>query len=365
MSVTPSNRLLLGTSKGLVVLHQTAREWEIEAVHFLGFPVSVAWVDPRSRIWWVALAHRHWGQKLHRSADGGITWEEVPVPRYPPGAMLKKDKPATLRKIWIITDAGVDKPGELLMGTEPGGLFHSRDNGDTWQLVESLWNHPSRLREDQWFGAGRDHPYIHSIVVDPRDNDHYYIAVSCAGVFETTDAGRTWAARNEGLIATYLPNPEAEIGHDPHMVFACRANPDVFWQQNHCGIFRSVDGGRLWQNVSGPDGFPDYGFALAIDHDNPERAWVVPAVNDEMRVAAGLALCVCRTDNGGRSWTPLRHGLPQDHCFDIVFRHSMDISGSRLAFGTTTGNLYLSDDYGDSWRCLRHHLARIDYLRFA
>lgn len=359
---TPGKKLLIGTSKGLIVYERHKEHWVITGDHFLGMPVSVVWADDRTGTWWAALAHRHWGQKLHRSTNQGKDWEAAAVPVYPEGALLNNGKPATLRKIWVMEHAGADRPGELLLGTEPGGLFHSKDNGDSWQLVESLWNHPSR--KELWFGAGRDQPYIHSIVVDPRDSDHFYIAVSCAGVFETTDGGDSWEARNEGLVAAYLPNPEAEIGHDPHRMFACRSNPDVLWQQNHCGIYRSTNGGRQWKNISGKNGFPDYGFALAVDHRDPARAWVIPAVSDEVRVAVDRALCVCRTDDGGKSWTALRKGLPQSYCYDIVFRHSLHISDNCLAFGSTTGNLYLSEDYGDSWTCLSHSLPRINFVHF-
>ena len=76
--------------------------------------------------------------------------------------------------------------------------------------------------------------------------------------------------------------------------------------------------------------------------------------------------CACgRTEDGGKSWEALRAGLPQEDCFDIVFRQSFDIAGGCLAFGSTTGNLFLSEDYGDSWDTLSHNLPRIDYLRFA
>jgi photosystem II stability/assembly factor-like uncharacterized protein len=355
-------KLLIGTSKGLIIYERGEKSWTCTGDHFLGLPVSVAWVDERNGAWWAALAHRHWGQKLHRSTNQGKNWESAAVPAYPEGAVLNNGKPATLRKIWVLEQAGPDKPEELLLGTEPGGLFHSTDNGDSWSLVKSLWNHPSR--RDLWFGAGRDQPYIHSIVVDPRDSDHYYIAVSCAGVFETTDGGFSWVVRNDGLTAAYLPNPEAEIGHDPHRMFACRSNPDVLWQQNHCGIYRSLNGGKQWNNVGGKEGFPDYGFALAIDHDDPDQAWVIPAVSDEVRVAVDRALCVCQTNDGGETWIPRRNGLPQNYCYDIVFRHSLHISGNCLAFGSTTGNLFLSEDYGESWSCLSHHLPRINYVHF-
>lgn len=360
-----TNKLLVGTTKGLVVFERSNHTWKVSKVHFMGLPASMVYVDQRTNTWWVGLAHRHWGQKLHFSTNEGENWESVPTPKYPADAEIKPGKRATLKKIWCMSQAGPDKPGQLWLGTEPGGLFVSKDNGQNFDLVESLWNHPSRIDENQWFGAGRDFPFIHSIAIDPRDSDHVYIAVSCAGVFETRDGGTSWEPRNRGLIAAYLPNPHVEVGHDPHSLLICQSQPDVIWQQNHCGIFRSTNAGASWDNVSDPKGIADYGFALAIDHQNPDRAWVIPAVSDEVRVAHDLSLCVCKTEDGGDSWVPLREGLPQEFCFDIVFRHAMAIQDNILAFGTTTGNLFLSDDQGNSWQCLSAHLARVDYVAFA
>lgn len=356
-------RILIGTSKGLIIYNKAASGWQVEQVLFKGMPVSVVYVDERDNTWWICLAHRHWGQKLHRSIDEGKNWESIRTPIYPKDAKLKSGKAATLRKIWTMSHAGADRPGQLYLGTEPGGLFYSRDGGLSFNLLQTLWDHPSR--KDEWFGAGRDHPFIHSIVVDPRDSNHFYIAISCAGVFETKDGGKTWLPRNKGLVAAYLPNPNVEIGHDPHLLLVCKANPDVLWQQNHCGIFRSTNGGLNWIDVSGSDNFPYYGFALAIDHDNPDRAWVIPAVSDEVRVAVNEALCVCRTEDGGKTWQTLREGLPQQNCFDIVFRHSLAINQNQLVFGTTTGNVFYSDDFGNNWQCLSHHLPRVDYITFA
>jgi photosystem II stability/assembly factor-like uncharacterized protein len=119
-----------------------------------------------------------------------------------------------------------------------------------------------------------------------------------------------------------------------------------------------------WDDISDKNGIAHYGFALAIDHKNPNRAWVIPAQSDELRVPHDLALCVCRTEDAGQTWQPLREGLPQNHCFDIVFRHSFDNLGDIMAFGTTTGNLYLSENEGEVWQNLSYSLARIDSVRF-
>jgi photosystem II stability/assembly factor-like uncharacterized protein len=250
----------------------------------------------------------------------------------------------------------------MYVGTEPGGLFRSDDGGDSFQLVEGLWNHPSRA--DRWFGGGRDYPGIHSVVVDPRDSTRVLVGISCAGVFETLDGGQNWNPRNRGLHASFLPDPGVEVGHDPHLLVSCAGAPDALWQQNHCGIFRSIDGGQNWQDVSQPDGPANFGFAVAVDSSRPERAWVVPATSDEQRMAIGGGLCVSRTDDGGATWTTLRQGLPQRNCYDVAFRHALDASGERVAFGTTTGNLFVSDDGGDSWSCIGNYFPPVYSVRF-
>lgn len=352
-------KILVGTSKGLVVFTKK-QKWEIEKVHFLGFPVAFLFVDERTDTWWIGLAHRHWGPKVHRSMDQGKNWEELPLPKYPPGAELRPGKPATMKKMWCMQQAGPDKPGGLWLGTEPGGLFYSEDNGEHFELVTSLWEHPSRRDPMQWFGAGRDFPFIHSIVVDPLDSSHIYIAISCAGVFESKDGGGTWAPANQGLIAAYLPNPRVEVGHDPHLLLQSHLDTKVLWQQNHCGVFRTTDGGQQWHNISDENGLADYGFALAIDPQSTERAWVIPAISDEMRVAKDLALVVSYTDDGGKRWQALRNGLPQQFCFDIVFRHSFMFKTGLLVFGTNNGNVYLSENDGEYWSPIAHNLPRVD-----
>jgi photosystem II stability/assembly factor-like uncharacterized protein len=359
---TPSDTLILGTRKGFLLLQRAAGNWSVIQRAHLGVPVAYATAHPRSGTLWACLDHGHWGQKLQRSGDGGATWEEVPAPKYPDDARMQDGTPATLRYLWVLSPGGPEENGRLYIGTEPGGLFRSDDGGESFHLVEGLWDHPSRM--NGWFGGGRDNPGIHSIMVDPRDSRRMLVGVSCAGVFETTDGGLTWEPRNRGLRATFLPDPESEVGHDPHFVAACAADPDILWQQNHCGIFRSTDGGRNWQGISQQDGPAHFGFAIAADPSDPARAWVVPAASDEQRMAIDGALCVCRTDDGGETWQTFRQGLPQSDCYDLVFRHGLDISGDRLAFGTTTGNVFVSDDAGESWECVGQHFPPVYSVRF-
>ncbi len=359
-------KLLVGTRKGLLIMSRAGGnnpEWTVESAHFEAIPVVYAMRDPRDDTLWVSLDHGHWGGKLHRSRDGGATWQEVAAPKYPEGDTVPPDfsAPAATSYIWLIEPGGADEPKRLYVGTEPGGLFVSDDGGDSFQLMETLWYHPTNKH---WFGAGRDHPGCCSIVVDPRDSRHLIAGISVGGVYVSHDAGETWQARNRGLFADYLPDPHHDYGHDPHIILASPSNPDVLWQQNHCGIYRSENGGLQWQDISENDGPAGFGFALALDAADEGVAWVAPAVSAEYRVPVDRAIRICRTEDGGRTWQDLRAGLPQENAYDLIFRHALDNSGDSLAFGTTAGNFYVSDDRGDNWRCIAHNLAVVYSVRF-
>jgi len=356
------NTLLIGTRKGLITYRRNGSgQWAYSDVQFLGVPVTIATYDPVTGTHWALLDHGHWGCKVHRSPNG-TDWEELEAPKYPEGTEVKEGVPAATRYLWAFAAGGTERAGEVFIGTEPGGLFRSTDNGNSFQLNEPLWNNPTR---PQWFGGGRDHAGIHSILLDPDDANHWYVGLSVAGMFETTDGGATWHPRNRGLRADFLPDPSSEVGQDPHMIVWCPADRQVMWQQNHCGIFRSTNGGADWMDVSEPEGPANFGFAIAAHETNPEVAWVVPGVSDIMRVAIDNSLCVCRTEDGGKTWQALRQGLPQGSAFDITYRHALDVSGDTLAFGTTTGNVYLSEDGGDSWDLLNHSLPMVHSVEFA
>jgi len=350
-------KLYVGTKKGLFVV----TEGGIGKPHFLGDPVSMVLPDRRDGTLYAALNLGHFGVKLRRSADGGASWEEVAAPEYPPQPADSKDKtPWKLVQLWSL-ESGNDC---LWAGTIPGGLFQSKDRGASWKLVESLWNRPERA---EWAGGGYDHPGIHSIAIDPRDARCITVAISTGGAWQTRDGGESWAIAAQGMYAEYMP-PEQKFDQnvqDIHRLVQCAARPDVMWAQHHNGVFRSTDGAKSWQDVTAIQP-AKFGFAVAVHPKNPDVAWFVPAVKDECRVPVDAKLVVARTRDGGRSFQVLRKGLPQEHAYDLVYRHGLDVdeTGNRLAFGSTTGGLWLSEDQGDSWRCLSTQLPPIHCVRF-
>ena len=347
-------KLYVATRKGLFVV----QDGRIGAPHFLGDPVTM--ILPDGTDLYAALNLGHFGVKLRRSSNAGETWDEVSAPRYPPQPEGEKT-PWKLVQLWSFESDGA---GSIWAGTIPGGLFKSTDRGANWELNKSLWQRPER---NEWFGGGYDHPGIHSICVDPRDKHRITVGISCGGVWQTRDGGASWALAAKGMRAAYMPPERGDDQNiqDPHRVVQSPSRPDVLWAQHHNGIFRSTDGSSNWHEVSGtaPSKF---GFAVAVHPKEADTAWFVPAVKDECRVPVDSALCVTRSRDGGKSFQILRKGLPQEHAYDLVYRHGLavDETGSRLALGSTSGGLWTSDDQGDSWRCLSTHLPPIYCVRF-
>lgn len=362
-------QLLVSTRKGLFTVKRAARGWAVAAADFLGDNVTLTLSDSRDGATYAALNHGHFGIKLHRRDKGGA-WQEITAPKYPPKPEGLNDldgwgRPVnwSTQLIWALETGGADEPGTLWAGTMPGGLFRSRDRGESWEMIRSLWDHPSR---NKWLGGGADLPGIHSICVDPRSSKTVRVAVSCGGVWVTHDGGESWSQSAHGMHFDQGPSetagdPETQ---DPHMMVQCPAKPDRFWVQHHCGIYKSVDDGKSWQEVKArPSSF---GFGVVVHPKNPDTAWFVPGIKDEKRYPVGGALVVTRTRDGGKSFDVLKKGLPQKHAYDIVYRHALalDKTGNRLAFGSTTGNLWVSENQGNAWKLVSGTLPPVHAVRW-
>ncbi len=365
------DEILVATRKGLFTVRRRRGDWEIADTAFLGDHVSMVLPDRRNGMVYAALAHGHFGAKLHRSRDGKH-WEECAAPAYPERPAdappdtnaLGREIPWKLAQIWSLEAGDPARHGTLWCGTIPGGLFRSADGGESWELVASLWNEPHRK---QWFGGGYDYPGIHSVCVDPRDAARVAVGVSCGGVWLTEDDGASWSCRADGMRAAYMPPERASDPYiqDPHRLVQCRSAPDVFWTQHHNGVFRSTDGLGSWHEF--PDVPPStFGFAVAVHPDDPLTAWLVPGVSDERRIPVDGKVVVTRTRDGGGSFEVLTEGLPQQHAYDLAFRHALDVdrSGERLVFGSTTGALWVSENGGDSWTTVSANLPPVYCTRF-
>ncbi len=353
-----NDRAWVATRKGLFELRPSAGTWRIERVSFLGEPVTTLLPPDAQGHMLAALNLGHFGVKLHASHDAGATWQEVAAPGFPEQPSDAPGPPWKLVLVWSLER--VD--GEVWAGTIPGGLFRSTDFGQSWQLVDALWQRAERL---EWFGGGYDAPGIHSICPHPTQASETLLGISCGGAWRTTDGGRAWQLAAQGMRADFMP---PELAHnqnvqDPHRIQRCAAEPQVLWCQHHGGIWRSTDNAASWHELKAP--LSSFGFAVAAHPQDGQAAWFVPGVKDETRVPVGGALAVNRTRDGGRSFETLRAGLPQQDCYDLVYRHGLDVAedGCTLLMGSTTGNLWASSDGGESWRAVSQHLPPIAAVR--
>lgn len=365
-----SDSILVSTKKGLFrIRRESAGRWTIGPNWFLGDPISMVLPRPDGTIY-AAADLGHFGAKMHRSRDGGQSWSEIAAPAYPPKPDGEEDKdpmrgidiPWTTRLIWSLEAGGHD--GELWCGTIPGGLFRSTDDGESWTLSRTLWDDP---RRKQWMGGGYDFAGIHSILVDPQDPAHVTVGVSVGGVWTTRDSGDTWTLVGKGLRNAYMPPDQADdpLVQDSHRIKHCAAHATRQWMQHHNGIFVSDDAGENWREIENVPGSV-FGFAVAVHPTEPDTAWFVPAVKDEQRIPVDAKLVVNRTRDGGKHFDVLDGGLPDEAAYDLIYRHGLDIAGDgdRLAFGSTTGALWVSENQGDSWQCVSRHLPPILCVRF-
>ena len=235
---------MVGTRKGsfLVASNKDRRSWEVSGPHHSGGEVFHLTYDHRDGgAIHAAVNYMIWGPQIESSHDLGQTWtQSQEQPRFSGGGG------ETVKRLWHLEAGRDEEPGVIYCGVEPAALFRSEDSGATWQEVTSLSNHPTR---DQWH-PGLGGLCLHSMVLDPSDAGRMWVGISAVGVFGTSDGGKSWQTRNQGVRADFLPDPNPEFGQCPHKVLSHPARPDVLYQQNHCGVYRSDDVGRQWQDVS-------------------------------------------------------------------------------------------------------------------
>lgn len=363
------DQIRVGTRKGLVSVSRTSAGWHVDGLTADAIPVTALLDRGPDAPLLVGCDHGHFGPKLFATADEGATLRDLAMPEHPnPAEGQEPDLdpnrrdavPASTELIWAL-EATSD--GTVWCGTSPGGLFSSGDEGATWTLNAGLWDQPWR---PEWFGGGFDNPAIHSIVTDPRSPDRLAVGISAGGAWRTTDGGLTWAT-GTGMAARYMPPDRVDDPaiQDPHRIVRSPVQPDVLWTQHHSGIFRSTDDGQTWVEVTeaGPSTF---GFAVATHPSDADTAWFVPAISDEERIPADGKLVVTRTRDGGSSFDVLSTGLPEQS-WDLIYRHALavDETGDVLAMGSTTGNLWVSEDAGDSWTLVSSYLPPIAVVQFA
>jgi len=358
-------RVLVGTRKGGFILTADGKreQWEVSGPHFGGWEIyhmKGSPVDP-NRIY-ASQTSSWFGQVVHRSDDGGKSWETVGnefTYKGDAGTHQWYDgtaHPWEFARVWHF-EPSLHDPDVVYAGVEDAAIFKSTDGGQTWSELPGLRGHGTG---PSWQpGAGG--LCLHTIIIDPTNHNRMYIAISSAGAFRTDDGGNTWKPINRGLRSDFLPQPEAEVGHCVHRIALHPSRPEVLYMQKHWDIMRSDDAGDSWYEVSG--NLPsDFGFPIAVHAHEPETIYVVPIKSDSEHFPPDGRLRVYRSRTGGNEWEALTAGLPQENCYVNVLRDAMDVDrldSCGIYFGTTGGQVYASADSGDTWKAVVEHLPPV------
>jgi photosystem II stability/assembly factor-like uncharacterized protein len=342
--------LLVGTRKGLFVLDGDAdrQAWDVRGPLCDGWPIHDAIVDPASGAVFAGGGSNWYGPAVWRSDDLGESWSHSSE------GLSYGDDGEKMTTVWNVT-AG---PDALYAGVEPAGLFRSRDGGSTWEHVEGLTNHPTR---PEW-QPGNGGLILHSIVPHPTEKDRVWVGISAVGAFETQDGGASWELRNKGVRADFYPGDPPEFGQCVHKLVMAADGGEHLYQQNHCGVYRSSDGGRQWDEITA--GLPSqFGFPMAAHPRDPNTVWTIPMTEpDAGRYMIDGHTAVYRTNDAGASWTKSTAGLPQDNAYISVLREAMAVDRLDpvgVYFGTSTGQLYGSRDEGRTWSLVADNLPSI------
>ena len=355
----PTTMVLVGTRKGSFILESDGdrRDWKVRGPYCEGWPIFHAVFDPESRTIYAAAASEWHGAAVWRSADLGETWtlssEGI---SYGDGA----------RKLSKISSLAVAPGGRVLAGVEAPGIFESRDGGQNWSLLSTLAGEPGSEGWDDPGNQPPGHLGLSALTFDKDDDSRFWAIVQGIGLFETTDDGSSWTPRNRGLRAEW-PREHEEVGFCVHKFVRSSSDPNRMYQQNHCGMHRSDDGGESWTEIT--DGLPtDFGFAAAAHPHDRDTFYVVPLDPGHTRCMPDGQAAVWRTKDAGSSWERLVRGLPQHDAHVGVLREGMaidsyDVPG--LYFGTSTGQVFASADEGDSWTEIAGYLPGISSVEVA
>ena len=226
--------------------------------------VAVSQDDPN--LVWVGTGENNnrqsssWGDGVHRSTDGGVTWKPMGLRESRQIARIVLD-PRNPDVVYVAALGDLWRPGG------ERGVYKTTDGGTSWTRV---------------LDGGPDAGAT-ELVMDPRNPLVLYAALyqrrrasfgfngggPASGLHKTTDGGRTWTRLAGGL-------PEGPMGRIGLDVF--RRNPNVvvarIEHEKAGGIYRSDDAGVTWRKMSGTNGRPMYFGIIRLDPENDLRVYL-------------------------------------------------------------------------------------------
>jgi len=304
-------RLYAATGDGIARLDERGGDWAVE-LSLRGSGAQCLAVDPNDADAVFAGLRTNGVQK---TSDGGRTWTDCALPQ--PG---------------VFSLAVGARDGAVYAGTEPSALFRSGDGGRTWRELEALLALPSR---PTWRFPPRPWTsHVRWIAPSPHDGDLLLVGIELGGLMRSTDGGATWEDHRPGA-----QRDVHSLAWHPRV--AGRA-----YEAGGGGAAFSEDAGETWRPADeGRD--RHYTWSVAVDPGDPEL-WYVSASTGPFAAHGGRdpQARIFRR-RGGEPWHALAGGLPEPL---PAMPYALVAADGRLFAALADGQLWESDDHGDTWR---------------
>lgn len=269
-----------------------ALEWRSIGSYRGGRVVAVA-ADPANPL---VFYFGSTGGGVWKTTDGGLIWQNVSdgyFKRASVGAIAVA--PSDPNVIYV----GMGETSIRGNVSHGDGVYKSTDGGKTWIHL-----------------GLEDTRHIAKVRIHPQNPDLVYVAAlghahgpnAERGVYRSKDGGKTWEQilfRSEDAGVSDL----ALDPHNPRILYAC------FWQARRLphtlisggegsGIFKSIDGGDTWSEITRKQGLPKGllgKIGIAVSPAKEGRIWAIVEAEDG---------AVFRSDDGGETWQRLSEGKP-------------------------------------------------------
>jgi len=346
-SGTPSGRLWVATQDGLVRFErEDDGTWKSAQRALRGQHISSIIFEPSTG---TIFAGAFFGS-IHASTDGGRTWE-------------RRDQGMPIHDVYSLASTAVDGKARVYAGTQPAHLFVSEDLGLHWREIPSLRSVPSTSK---WsFPAPPHIAHTKFIAFDPHDPRIIYACIEQGAFLRSADEGETWQELNTvGLLAD--KNRPVEHFYDVHRCLIDPRDPRRIFVTGGAGLYVTKSGGGSWERWTSPDWAPDvYPDGFVWNPKNPDLMFVATAEHNPTtwRKAGPRARAegkIYRSEDAGTSWQRLGAGLPDSLKHEFGALCLEESNGNCAIFGGTTGGqVFCSEDGGQTWRCIASDLAPI------
>lgn len=312
--------LMIAAPEHLLVARQTAA-WTVE-IHLEGMSPDCLAVDPHNlnRAYCGTAGHG-----LHRSTDGGRSWQPV-------GAGIPH---AEVSAVAVSPSETSGDLGVVYAGTNPSSMYRSEDGGETWQGLRALLSLPSA---DEW--SFPPHPETHHvrwIEPDPKVKGRVYVAIEAGALVRTFDGGQTWTDRVAG-------GP-----YDTHNAATHVRVPGRIYSSAGDGYFQSEDAGDTWVHFE--RGLRHrYLVGVASDPVDPDTVLVSAASGPGVAYNSRRADATVYRRRGDQPFAPAMNGLPPARGTVASVFAVEPRSGA--IFAANNHGVFRTTDAGDSWNAL-------------